>query len=159
MNEKLIASSLIFLVVGIGIGCGVSYTVYQPMVLEVESEVSNLNAMYDKLEANYTFLKSIGYTFNNTIQITDITTDIPLAPLETWCYVSGEVTNIGEITIKKLIIFVFQFYPDGSLVSSYPSWKSLENLYPNETLKFKISIGNAVEGQKIKILAVGNYDE
>ena len=172
MNRKLIAIVLVCLLIGILVGFAIGFTskiqsffveygALNTRYNELRTDYDNLNATYNQLnttynelQANYTLLKSVKYTFDSSIQISDLTIDVGY-----WsAYVKGNVTNIGTTPIKSLYIFAFQYNPDGSLHETYgsPDYEFLENLYPNETLPFEICF-STVEGQIFKIFAVGNY--
>lgn len=179
MNGKLIAIVLVCLLIGIGVGFAIGFTIkiqsffvdynalnnkYTQLNNDYEqlegnystlrNKYTNLNATYNELKANYTLLKSVNYTFDSSIQISDLTIDVGSYTT----YVRGNVTNIGTVPIKHLYVFVFHYAPDGSLGSRYNdyNYEYLENLYPNEALPFEIYF-STVNGQMFKIFAVGNY--
>lgn len=58
MNEKVVALVLISLVTGIAVGYGLGYTIYQPSILRLESEVTNLQSEVSTLTTNYTTLNT-----------------------------------------------------------------------------------------------------
>lgn len=179
MNGKLIAIVLVCLLIGIGAGFATGFAVkirsffvdyealdnkysqlnddyanLQDDYEQLEGNYSTLQNQYSELIANYTLLKSVNYTFDSSVQISDLTIDVGAYTT----YVRGNVTNVGNTSIKHLFIFVFHFNADGSLTGCWDgyNYEYLENLYPNETLPFEISF-STVEGQMFKIFAVGNY--
>ena len=179
MNGKLIAIVLVCLLIGTGVGFAIGFTIkirsffvdyevldnkysqlnddytnLQDDYEQLEGNYSTLQNQYSELRANYTLLKSVNYTFDSSIQISDLTIDAGYYTT----FVKGNVTSIGTVPIKHIFIFVFHYNPDGSLVSRWDgyNYEYLENLYPNETLPFEIYF-STVEGQMFKIFCVGNY--
>jgi len=179
LKGKFVAIIVVCLLIGIGIGFSIGFTSkIQSFFVDYEAldkkytqlkddyeqlegnysalrnQYNNLNERYNELQANYSTLKSVKYTFDSSIQISDLTIDVGYFST----YVRGNVTNIGNTSLKHLYVFVFHYDPDGSLASRYDdyNYEYLENLYPNETLPFEIYF-STVEGQIFKIFAVGNY--
>jgi hypothetical protein len=167
LNGKLIAIVLVCLLIGIGVGFGIGFSVkiqsffvdygaLNTRYNQLKTDYDNLNATYyqlnttyNELQANYSRLDAVkGFVFDKTINVT--------AEIEEHSWYDtfkGNVTNIGNVTIPKIYIFIFFYKPDGSL-STYNS-ETIENLYPNETNSFYFDV--YYEDYTFKIFAVGNY--
>ena len=128
MNSKLIALTIMFLVVGVGVGFGLGYMTYEPQLSDLRS----------------------GFTFDESIQIMNLT--IHEEGYNT--YITGKARNVGKTLIKTLYVFAFQYDPNGLLLKM--QYRRTEIVWPNQSMQFDMSV-RTFEGQKFKVLAVGNY--
>lgn len=128
LNNKLVASIAIFFFVGVGMGFGLGFITYEPQLSELRSSS----------------------TFDESIQIMDL--EIDEEGYNT--YVTGKAKNIGNTLIKALYVFAFQYDPDGLLLEM--RYQRFDIIWPSESMSFEISL-RTIEGQKFKVLAVGNY--
>jgi len=128
MNSKLIALIVMFLVVGVGVGFGLGYMTYEPQLSDLRS----------------------GFTFDESIQIMNLTIDEEGYNT----YITGKAKNVGKTLIKTLYVFAFQYDPNGLLLEM--QYRRTEIVWPNESMQFDMSV-LTFEGQKFKVLAVGNY--
>lgn len=135
MNSKLIALMVTFLAVGVGVGFGLGYMTYEPQLSKLRSELSELKS---------------GFTFDKSIQILDFAIDEEGYNT----YITGKAKNIGKTFIKRLYVFAFQYDPNGLLLEM--QYRRTEIIWPNQSMPFDMSF-RTVEGQKFKVLAVGNY--
>lgn len=168
MNTKLLTSIVLSLLIGTGIGYSASFShisTLQSQASSLESEISTLttyysnlnttfnqlNTTYNDLKANYSRLDAVkGFIFDKTINLT-----VKIEKYSWYDTFKGNVTNIGNVAIPKIYVFIFFYEHDGSL-STYPYHsETVENLYPNETNSFYFDVYK--EDYTFKVLAVGNY--
>lgn len=179
-NRIFIASVIISLVVGVGMGYALSsgeISGLQSEVMSLESEVStlttdynDLNATYDQLLNDYDSLIStsdeLQRAYDDLEEAYDLLnsaglvfdrlriSDLKVSGEYWYSSVVGNVTNMGNETMNKVYVVLFKYEPDGSLYSY--SVTTIENLAVDETNDFSLSL-TLEEGQKFRVLAVGSY--
>jgi hypothetical protein len=183
MDVKLLASIVLCLIVGTGIGYSVSLpqiSILQSKTSSLESEIStlttdynNLNASYNQLLNDYNSLNSTYYNLQKTYEQLEkayeilntaglVFNGLRISDLNvtteywwsTYYDVMGNVTNISNQSMSKVYIVLFTFEPDGTL--DYYYVRTVENLAVNESNDFEFS-GVLEENQKFNILAIGNH--
>lgn len=167
MNGKLFSLIIISLIVGVGVGYSISlaqvsslqsdydnlnttYNNLQSDYQNLETNYNDLNATYYELQGNYSRLDAMkGFVFDETLNVT-----VKIEEGYFYDTVKGNVTNIGDVMIPKLYVFILIYKADGSLYTEYS--RTIENLYPNETNSFDFS-SVLDEDYTFKIFAIGNY--
>jgi hypothetical protein len=154
VRNVAIAIALACLLIGIGTGFVIAYATFGNVI----TKYNQLKADYDNLQANYSLLDAVkGFVFDNTIKVT-----VQIERGELWVEAKGIVTNIGNVTISKIYVFIFVYNKDGSLNAEYPyDTVIITNLNPSETNSFNVSFTGIYKGAifdyMFKTFAIGNY--
>lgn len=115
----------------------------------LEEKYDALLENHTSLKKDYEILRNIGITFDG-LRISDVSTRKTLLG---YYDVVGNVTNVGDRPMSKVLVILLVYNPDGSLHRYYV--EIIENLAVNETNSFEFPLALR-ERQSFKIFAVGS---
>lgn len=169
MDKKLLSITIIILVIGLGVGYVLGYSVntsqiqtLETRINELEVENNNLGSSYNALNntytdllSNYAWLKQHSFTYyevNDALNISSL--KIEKHSYYEWTIISGNITNIGDKPIEEAYVYVILRNPDGTMRFDSYLYEKIEDLYIGETAYFDMTVYSYQEGQTAEIWLV-----
>lgn len=161
MKERKWLILAIGIIVGVVVGASLGYTFSLPQITKVSGEnnklmlqLDDLNAIYNTLNATYTWLKQHSFTYyivQDSINLSNIQI---FQKFSLWYYLNGTITNIGAKPIEVVYVYAILVNPDGTKNFSPYRYEKIEHLYIGETATFEIEITEYDESQTVELFLV-----